>query len=97
MTRKVVERLEQMLAQNRRGGGEDKIERQHQQGKLTARERVEQFLDEGTFSETDALVEHGCTDFGMADRASVDAAVAGHHAIARGPSLPRISPFSAAP
>ena len=42
------------MAANRRGGGEDKIDRQHEQGKLTARERIEQFLDEGSFEETDA-------------------------------------------
>ena len=64
----VLERLRERLAANRAGGGEDKIDRQHEQGKLTARERIEQFLDEGSFEETDALVEHGCTDFGMAER-----------------------------
>ena len=43
------------------------------------REQVEQFLDEGTFEETDALVEHGCSDFGMASRKiSGDGVVAGH-------------------
>ncbi len=79
MSREVVERLSKRLDANRRGGGEDKIERQHQQGKLTARERIEVFLDEGTFEETDALVEHGCTDFGMADRRTPgDGVVAGH-------------------
>ena len=61
----VVDRLKEKLAANRRGGGDDRIDRQHQQGKLTARERIEQFLDEGSFEEMDALVEHGCTDFGM--------------------------------
>ena len=79
MSREVVDRLRDRLDANRRGGGDDKIERQHQQGKLTARERVEQFLDEGTFSETDALVEHGCTDFGMENRRTPgDGVVAGH-------------------
>ncbi len=79
MSREVIERLEERLAANREGGGRDKIERQHQQGKLTARERVEQFLDEGSFEETDALVEHGCTDFGMeARKISGDGVVAGH-------------------
>ncbi|MDX2436282.1 MAG: carboxyl transferase domain-containing protein [Acidobacteriota bacterium] len=79
MSREVVERLHERLAANRRGGGEDRIDRQHQQGKLTARERVEQFLDEGTFAETDALVEHGCTDFGMGERRTPgDGVVAGH-------------------
>ena len=79
MSREVVDRLQQRLAANRRGGGEDKIDRQHRQGKLTARERIEQFLDEGTFEEMDALVEHGCTDFGMAERRTPgDGVVAGH-------------------
>mgnify|MGYP001545599517 CR=1 FL=1 len=56
MSREVVNRLHERLAANQRGGGGDRIQRQHEQGKLTARERVEQFLDEGTFAETDALV-----------------------------------------
>ncbi len=79
MAREVQARLEERLAANRRGGGEAKIERQHQQGKLTARERVELFLDTGTFQEMDALVEHNCTDFGMADkRIPGDGVVSGH-------------------
>ena len=47
------------------GGGEARIERQHKAGKLTARERIEVFLDPGTFQELDAMVTHRCTDFGM--------------------------------
>ncbi len=79
MGSEVERRLEKRLAANRVGGGNDKIERQHEQGKLTARERVELFLDEGTFEEIDALVEHGCTDFGMAERrVPGDGVVAGH-------------------
>ena len=79
MNRDVLERLEKRLAANRVGGGEEKIERQHQQGKLTARERIEQFLDEGSLEEVDALVEHRCTDFGMEHRKiSGDGVVAGH-------------------
>jgi len=79
MSREVLERLEERLAANRLGGGQDKIERQHEQGKLTARERIEQFLDEGSFEEVDALVEHRCTDFGMGERTiSGDGVVAGH-------------------
>jgi len=79
MSRDVLERLEARLAANRQGGGEERIQRQHDQGKLTARERVEQFLDEGSFEEIDALVEHSCTDFGMEDRRiSGDGVVAGH-------------------
>ena len=79
MSREVLERLEERLVANRLGGGQDKIERQHEQGKLTARERIEQFLDEGSFEEVDALVEHRCTDFGMGERTiSGDGVVAGH-------------------
>jgi propionyl-CoA carboxylase beta chain len=79
MSRDVVDRWQARLEANRRGGGQDKIDRQHAQGKLTARERVEQFLDEGSFAETDALVEHDCTDFGMGERTTPgDGVVAGH-------------------
>jgi len=49
----------------RLGGGEKRIERQHSQGKLTARERISVLCDEGSFHEIDALVEHRCRDFGM--------------------------------
>jgi propionyl-CoA carboxylase beta chain len=48
------------------GGGPERRERQHREGKLTARERVELLLDEGSFEELDQLVEHRCLDFGMA-------------------------------
>jgi propionyl-CoA carboxylase beta chain len=79
MSRGVVDKLEERLAANRRGGGEDRIARQHEQGKLTARERIELFLDEGTFEEVDALVVHDCTDFGMAGRrVPGDGVVCGH-------------------
>ena len=47
------------------GGGEQRRERQHKEGKMSARERIEFLLDEGTFEETDKLVTHRCTDFGM--------------------------------
>mgnify|MGYP002631916848 CR=1 FL=1 len=56
------------LERARLGGGEERIERQHSQGKLTARERLSVLLDEGSFHEMDALVEHRCRDFGMEDR-----------------------------
>jgi propionyl-CoA carboxylase beta chain len=75
----VLDKLEQRLAENRLGGGQSKIDRQHEQGKLTARERIELFLDEGTFQEMDALVEHRCTDFGMDQRKIPgDGVVSGH-------------------
>ena len=50
------------------GGGADRVQRQHVEGKLTARERVGLLLDEGSFEELDKLVEHRCLDFGMADQ-----------------------------
>ena len=57
--------LERRLAASALGGGAERIERQHKDGKLTARERVELLLDAGSFAELDALVTHRCRDFGM--------------------------------
>jgi propionyl-CoA carboxylase beta chain len=61
------------------GGGEERLERQHAAGKLTARERMELLFDPGTFEELDKLVTHRCRDFGM-DRHLIpgDGVVAGH-------------------
>ena len=50
------------------GGGVKRRERQHKEGKMSARERIEFLLDEGSFEETDKLVTHRCTDFGMPDQ-----------------------------
>jgi propionyl-CoA carboxylase beta chain len=50
------------------GGGQERIERQHAAGKLTARERVDLLLDTGSFVEIDSLVSHRCTDFGMQEQ-----------------------------
>ena len=47
------------------GGGEARLQRQHDAGKLTARERIDYFFDSGTFREVDKLVTHRCRDFGM--------------------------------
>src|SRR5690554_4440257 len=47
------------------GGGQARIDAQHSKGKLTARERIELLLDEGSFEEYDMFVTHRCTDFGM--------------------------------
>jgi len=59
------------LAEQRRiaqlGGGEDRIAQQHARGKLTARERLELLLDEGSFAELDAFVMHRTTEFGLED------------------------------
>jgi propionyl-CoA carboxylase beta chain len=61
----ILKELEERRAVARAGGGAKRIEAQHARGKLTARERVELLLDEGSFEEFDMFVEHGCTDFGM--------------------------------
>lgn len=50
------------------GGGDDRIDKQHEKGKLTARERIDLLLDKGTFVETDPFIDHRCVDFGMADQ-----------------------------
>ena len=50
------------------GGGESRIERQHEKGKMTARERIEYFLDDGTFHEFDKLRTHGSHNFGMEEK-----------------------------
>src|SRR6202161_4686444 len=50
------------------GGGAQRPERQHKEGKMSARERVEFLLDDATFEETDKLVTHRCNDFGMAEQ-----------------------------
>ncbi|MDP9121145.1 MAG: acyl-CoA carboxylase subunit beta [Acidobacteriota bacterium] len=77
--RDAVEELERRLAAAGRGGGAERIERQHEAGKLTARERVELLLDAGSFVEIDALVTHRCRDFGMeATRVPGDGVVCGH-------------------
>jgi propionyl-CoA carboxylase beta chain len=60
--------LREKVRRAEEGGGKERRERQHAEGKLTARERVERLLDEGTFEELDKLVEHRCLDFGMADQ-----------------------------
>ena len=64
----ILEQLEAKREQARMGGGERRVEAQHRKGKLTARERLELLLDEGTFEEWDMFVEHRCVDFGMQDQ-----------------------------
>jgi propionyl-CoA carboxylase beta chain len=63
----IIEQLERKREAARQGGGAKRIAAQHAKGKLTARERLELLLDEGTFEEWDMFVEHRCTDFGMQD------------------------------
>ncbi|DAC31636.1 MAG TPA: hypothetical protein D7H74_00675, partial [Candidatus Poseidoniales archaeon] len=47
------------------GGGQQRVSAQHSKGKLTARERLDILLDDGSFMEVDPLVEHRCRDFDM--------------------------------
>jgi propionyl-CoA carboxylase beta chain len=61
-----LERLRRLRDQALLGGGERRIEQQHKRGKLTARERLELLLDPGSFQETDALVTHRTSEFGLA-------------------------------
>ena len=61
----ILQELEDRRAAARLGGGQKRIDAQHSKGKLTARERIELLLDEGSFEEFDMFVAHRCTDFGM--------------------------------
>jgi propionyl-CoA carboxylase beta chain len=75
--------LTRRLEEARVGGGPERIERQHSEGKLTARERIELLLDPGSFVEIDALVTHRCQDFGMAAKTvSGDGVVCGYGTVA---------------
>ncbi|WP_425417920.1 acyl-CoA carboxylase subunit beta [Oricola indica] len=64
----ILEQLEQHRAAARLGGGQRRIDAQHAKGKLTARERLDVLLDEGSFEEYDTYKTHRCTDFGMAEQ-----------------------------
>jgi len=75
----ILAKLESKRAAARLGGGEKRIAGQHAKGKLTARERIELFLDEGSFEEFDMFVEHRCIDFGMENqKVPGDGVVTGH-------------------
>ena len=60
-----IKQLIDLRAEAKLGGGEKKIESQHRKGKMTARERIEILLDEGSFEEFDMFVTHRCTNFGL--------------------------------
>jgi propionyl-CoA carboxylase beta chain len=78
----IEEKLKKLSEMNQRallGGGEERIQRQHAAGKLTARERIDKLFDPGSFTEIDAFVTHRCTDFGMEDNKSLgDGVVTGY-------------------
>ncbi|WP_459194865.1 acyl-CoA carboxylase subunit beta [Halosimplex sp. J119] len=63
-----IEDLRERKERARKGGGEERIEAQHDRGKMTARERIDYFLDDGTFVEIDALREHRSTNFDMEEQ-----------------------------
>ncbi len=74
----ILEELDHRRAEAKLGGGQRRIEAQHAKGKLTARERLEVLLDEGSFEEYDMFVAHRCTEFGMeATRTPGDGVVTG--------------------
>lgn len=64
-THEIEEVIEKKREQALVGGGQKRIDAQHNSGKLTARERINLLLDEGSFREYDQFVEHSCVDFGM--------------------------------
>ena len=66
--KKNLEELEIRKQAAKLGGGKNRIEKQHAKGKLTARERIEILIDEGTFEELDMFVEHRAVDFGMEEQ-----------------------------
>jgi len=78
MSDRALSRLTELEAQAQQGGGPERIERQHAQGKMTARERLEALLDPGSFFELDAFVTHRATEFGLdRDRPPGDGVVTG--------------------
>lgn len=77
-----IKKLIDLRTEAKLGGGEKRIESQHAKGKLTARERIEILLDEGSFEEFDMFVTHRCTNFGMEKTKFMgDGVVTGHGTI----------------
>ena len=74
-----LSRIESLREASKRGGGDRRVQAQHAKGKLTARERLALLLDEGSFEELDAFVQHRTADFGMEkNRVPGDGVVTGH-------------------
>jgi propionyl-CoA carboxylase beta chain len=74
-----LDTMHRRYAAARKGGGDERVAKQHAAGKLTARERLETLLDPGSFEELDALVVHRCADFGMeSQKIPGDGVVTGH-------------------
>src|SRR6056297_1474716 len=74
-----IDELREKRAEAEKGGGEDRIERQHEKGKMTARERIDYFLDDGTFHEFDQFRTHRNHTFGMEEQQiATDGVVTGY-------------------
>src|SRR6201996_9496337 len=79
MTTDRLEELRRRHALAEQGGGPERKQRQHREGKLSARERIDLLLDEGTFEELDKLVRHRCYNFGMQENVvDGDGFITGH-------------------
>jgi len=65
MSKDKFAQLSRLREEAKLGVGEDKIQKEHEKGRLTARERIDKLLDPGSFVEIDEFVVHRCTDFGM--------------------------------
>ncbi len=77
-----IKQLIELREKARIGGGQDRIDGQHDKGKMTARERIDMLLDEGSFEEFDMFVGHRCYDFGLQDQQFLgDGVVTGHGTI----------------
>ena len=83
--RQIDEKIEALAAlreQSLLGGGQQRVDQQHQRGKLTARERLAKLMDEGTFQEIDSFVTHRATEFGLGNRTFLgDAVVTGYGSV----------------
>jgi propionyl-CoA carboxylase beta chain len=81
-TRQKLEELDKRKAKALEGGGPEKVEKIHEQGRLSARERIELLLDPGTFQELGVFVTHRCSDFGMLHKkVTGDGVIAGYGAV----------------
>jgi propionyl-CoA carboxylase beta chain len=79
MSDQPLDTMHRRYAAARKGGGDERVAKQHAAGKLTARERIDTLLDPGSFEELDALVVHRCTDFGMeTQKIPGDGVITGH-------------------
>ena len=65
MSKKIEDKISSEIQKSILGGGKDRIEKRHKQGKLTARERIELLLDKNSFEEIDMFVKHENVNFGM--------------------------------